>query len=68
MSRQTPFETPALAKRKRDNIARLSDRYYGKLDLQHEWELYPELDPDYLRDLKRRVIGHHQDLMYRGGL
>lgn len=55
-----------MAQKKARNIKKLSERYYGKRALLEEWEAFPHLDPDYLRDLRRRVRGHHMDLAYRG--
>lgn len=55
-----------IAEKKEKNKIRLTDRYLGKKDLLAEWEAYPDVDPDYLRDLRRRVRGHHMDLAYRG--
>jgi hypothetical protein len=59
-------ETSLIAKKKAEKLARLAERYYGKRDLLAEWDLYPGIDDDYRNDLKRRLIGYHNDLTYRG--
>jgi hypothetical protein len=58
--------TALMAEKKKVSRIRLSEKYYGKKALLEEWEEFPGLDPDYLRDLRRRVRGHHNDLTYRG--
>jgi hypothetical protein len=64
---QKPIRVSRLmAGKKEKNREKLADRYVGKKALLEEWEEFPELDPDYLRDLRRRVRGHHMDLAYRG--
>jgi hypothetical protein len=59
-------ESLFLSEKKEQNRIKLSQKYYGKRDLVSEWEPFPDLDPDYVRDLKRRVRGHYLDLVYRG--
>jgi hypothetical protein len=52
--------------RKKRSVERLSERYYGKLDLLAAWEDHPQPDLDYIRDLKARLRTHKNDLTYRG--
>lgn len=58
--------SPLMVRKKEKNRMKLAERYSGKKSLLEEWERFPHLDPDYLRDLRRRVRGHHNDLTYRG--
>jgi hypothetical protein len=55
-----------MAQKKEKTLEKLAEKYVGKKALLDEWERFPVLDPDYVRDLRRRVRGHHNDLAYRG--
>lgn len=54
-----------LAKKKK-NLEKLVEKYYGKLALLQAWEASGDVDPDYIRDLKARLRTHKNDLIYRG--
>lgn len=53
----------AKKKRKREILA---EKYYGKLDLLATLERDPNVDIDYINDLKARLRTHKNDLIYRG--
>lgn len=56
-----------MAKKKEKNRIRLAEKYYGKKDLLAAWEECPDkADPGYLRDLRKRLRTHQNDLAYRG--
>jgi len=44
----------------------LVERYYGKLDLLAAWQERPNPPVNYIRDLKKRLRTHKNDLVYRG--
>ena len=52
--------------RKKRTLEKLVERYYGKLALLQAWEGNPDADLDYIRDLKKRLRTHKNDLIYRG--
>jgi hypothetical protein len=52
------------ARKKR--LEQLVERYYGKLALLEAWENRPDADPDYIRDLKKRLRTHKNELTYKG--
>jgi hypothetical protein len=67
MSRQSPIlDGLYQSKKKKRNLEKLVERYYGKLALLEAWEARPDADPDYIRDLKARLRTHKNDLTYRG--
>ena len=59
------LRTPIEEKKARSRL-RLIERYRGKKALLEEWERYPDMDEDYLNDLRRRVRTVQNDLTYRG--
>ena len=67
MNRAVIRDTAFVAAKKKRNFERLAERYYGKLDVLAAWEDHSTPDMDYIRDLKRRVRGHKNDLTYRAG-
>jgi hypothetical protein len=54
------------AAKKKKSFEKLVQKYYGKADLLAAWESRDDVDPDYIRDLKARLRGHKNDLVYRG--
>lgn len=52
--------------RKKKALEKLVERYYGKLALLQAWENNPNPDLNYIRDLKKRIRTHKNDLLYRG--
>ena len=52
--------------RKKKALEKLVERYYGKLALLQAWESNPNPDLNYIRDLKKRIRTHKNDLIYRG--
>lgn len=67
MSRLPTVENAARAKRKAESLQRLYERYEGKKDLLATWDQIGDgIDPNYRRDLKRRLQTHKNDLTYRG--
>ena len=54
-----------LAKKKK-NLEKLVEKYYGKLALLKTLLEQENPDPDYIRDLKARLRTHRNDLTYRG--
>ena len=52
--------------RKKKALEKLVERYYGKLALLQAWENDPNPDLNYIRDLKKRIRTHKNDLLYRG--
>lgn len=52
--------------RKQKALEKLVERYYGKLALLQAWESHPNPDLNYIRDLKKRIRTHKNDLIYRG--
>jgi hypothetical protein len=59
-------DSDVMVERKAKSFAKLSERYYGKLDLQTEWDSFPGVDDAYRVDLARRVRILKNDLTYRG--
>lgn len=47
-------------------LEKLVERYYGKLALLQAWEQCGDVDPDYIRDLKKRIRTHRNELVYKG--
>jgi hypothetical protein len=67
MSRQAPIlDGTYQSAKKKKALERLVERYYGKLDLLAAWDNHPSPPPDYIRDLKKRLRTHKNDLIYRG--
>lgn len=64
MSRRKPDSFHA-AKRKA-SLERLMERYYGKKDLLAAWLEHHSPDTEYIKDLKKRLNTHKNDLTYRG--
>lgn len=64
MSRKLPDLYHAAKKKK--SFENLVERYYGKLAVLQAWEQSGKPDTDYIRDLKARLRGHKNDLVYRG--
>lgn len=54
----------AIERKKRLEL--LVERYYGKLALLQAWEQREDADPDYIRDLKKRLRTHKNELTYKG--
>ena len=52
--------------RKKRKLDKLVERYYGKLALLQAWEKDPNVDPEYIRDLKKRIRTHKNELTYKG--
>lgn len=53
---------------RQEKYIKLVNRYHGKLDLLEEWVPFHDMDPDYVRDLKKRLRTIKNDLVYRGRL
>jgi hypothetical protein len=51
---------------RKKRLEKLVERYYGKLALLEAWEKDPDADPDYIRDLKKRIRTHKNELTYKG--
>jgi hypothetical protein len=59
--------TPHMARKKEKNRIRLAEKYYGKKDILATWvECQKKADPGYLKDLRKRIRTHQNDLAYRG--
>jgi hypothetical protein len=59
--------TPRMAKKKEKSRVRLAEKYYGKKDILATWEACSKkASPGYLRDLRKRIRTHQNDLAYRG--
>ena len=55
-----------MEKKKARSRQLLAERYYGKRDILATYEEMNIPKTSYLKDLKRRVRSHHNDLAYRG--
>jgi hypothetical protein len=51
---------------RKKRLEKLVERYYGKLALLQAWEQSGDVDPDYIRDLKKRIRTHKNELTYKG--
>jgi uncharacterized linocin/CFP29 family protein len=60
------LDSTAHQERKKRKLAKLVERYYGKLAVLQAWEQTNKPDTDYIRDLKARLRTHKNDLIYRG--
>lgn len=60
--------TKKIQRRKDATKEKLQERYLGKKALSDTWMQVKEGHNDYTRDLKKRVDGHKNDLIYRGYL
>lgn len=56
------------AAERKERLEKLTERYYGKLALLQAWEEREDADLDYIRDLKRRIRTHKNELTYKGAL
>lgn len=61
------LDNPTNYDRKKRLMAKLVDRYHMAKALLEEWEPFIELDRPYVAELRERVRGYENDIIYRGG-
>jgi hypothetical protein len=71
-------ETSIISEKKARNLQLLAERYHMRKAILETWQscpvfsfakqfrIAPQPDPEYLKDLIRRIRGNHSDLTYRG--